>query len=329
MSKHSPLKAMLAIFITANGVLALRPTIATVLQPLTSAQSITSAQLISSPITSVQSLSTPIPPPRSLAPSSVNHNGRMLVAGLPFRLPIRASRWRFGAFARGCNQGVRSAYLSAASRSADVSEDTRSFQALQTILTPITPPLQESEGHQGTPVDHTLTAHPIVFLRMPSLPGGTVDFTVQNEAGTEQLYEATFELTTQEEGIVGIQIPETALPLEVGQIYAWQVMVTSSCPQPEYNFRLHTGSWIERVAADEGMATIEQVEMRDRLPLYAEAGLWIDTLSTLAQLRWQYPNDADLNESWTSLMESVDLSEFATKPILHIYSSEPGAALGE
>lgn len=232
----------------------------------------------------------------------------ILVAGLRFRLPVRASRWRFGGFARGCA----------------AESETVNFDDLQQSLTPIAPPVQQSEtlDPESAPVDYTVSAHPTIFVRVPDLPGATVGFTLQNEEETEELYATQFELDGTEGGIVGIQIPTSSPSLEVGQKYIWKVLVSSSCGVNNGEFRLATNSWIERVEPQGALTSVSQVPMSDRPALYAEAGIWQETLSSLAELRMQNPSDASLNESWSSLMESVDLGEYASEPILRIYSEQ-------
>lgn len=232
----------------------------------------------------------------------------ILVAGLSFRLPVRASRWRFGGFARSC---------SATTEAID-------FNDLQQSFAPIAPPVQPSESmdSESAPVDYTVSAHPTIFVRVPDLPGATVGFTLQNEDETEELYSTQFELDGTEGGIVGIQIPASSPSLEVGQKYIWKVMLSSSCGGNSGDFRLATNSWIERVEPQGALTSVSQVPMRDRPALYAEAGVWQETLSSLAELRMQNPNDAELSESWSSLMESVNLGEYSSEPILRIHSEQ-------
>ncbi|NET49710.1 MAG: DUF928 domain-containing protein [Merismopedia sp. SIO2A8] len=234
-----------------------------------------------------------------------------LVAGLSFRLRVRPSRWRFGGFARACATN---------SEAIDVNN-------LRQVLAPVAPPTQANEGtaEDNSPVDQTVESHPTILVRVPDLPGATITFTLQDEGlpgegPTEELYATGFQLTGEEKGIIGIQIPSTAPSLEVGQKYAWQVLLSSSCGPNSGEFRISTGSWLERVAFDRSLAGVDQMPMRDRPALYAAAGIWQETVSTLAQLRYQNPADVEMNESWSSVMQSVDLGELASDPILQIHA---------
>lgn len=264
-----------------------------------------SASVLGAPLPALSALSRSVS--SSQAPATVvTHGDGVLVAGLSFRLPVRQSRWRFGGFARACT-------------SADGSLDVT---ALQQSFSPVVPPAQAQEGMaiDAAPVDQTALAHPTILVRVPDLPGATLSFTLQNEDATAELYATQFELTGGEKGIVGIQIPDTAAPLAVGQTYAWQVLLSSSCGPSLGNFRLSTGSWLERVEPTYQLEAIEQAPMSDRPALYADAGIWQEMVSTLAVLRLENPDDIAMNESWSSLMQSVNLEELANDPILDIHA---------
>jgi hypothetical protein len=140
--------------------------------------------------------------------------------------------------------------------------------------------------------------------------------TLQDEAGSQQLYETTFTLTDKP-GIVGIRIPDSAQPLEVGQKYLWQLSVV--CNPDEEQDRVYTNGWVERVPLEPTLANqLQQASPREKLLLYADAGIWQDTLSTLAELRYNNPSDQSLDRDWASLMEEVNLQDFANKSVVQI-----------
>lgn len=262
--------------------------------------------VLGAPLPALSALSRVNPVSSENTSSLTEQYDGVLVAGLSFRLPIRASRWRFGGFARAC---------AAETNALDIN-------ALQQAFTPVAPPLQpgETESSEDAPVDLTVSAHPTILVRVPDLPGATLTVTLQNEDATAELYATQVELTGNEKGIVGIQVPTDVAPMEVGQKYAWQAMISASCGAGLGNFRLSTGSWLERVEPDSQLATVDQLPLRDRPNIYASAGIWQETVSTLAELRLQEPNDGQLNESWSSVMESVGLDALAADPILLIHA---------
>ena len=75
--------------------------------------------------------------------------------------------------------------------------------------------------------------------------------------------------------------------------------------------------FIERIALDSQLASkLEKATLREKVDLYAEAGIWQDTLTTLAQLRQENPNDSALKAEWESLLKSVALEEVAKEPLI-------------
>jgi len=212
---------------------------------------------------------------------------------LGFKLNVRSSRYRIGGFSRGSCPPV------------DI-----------TAVAPPTRPEERAPG-QDVAVDSTTSAHPTLFVNIPAeLSGTTAELTIQNEAGDQELYATTFKLTGKP-GIVGIRIPNTAPPLTVGQKYLWQVSVACSSENSEN--RLHTSSWIERVSLDGSLASrLERATAREKPALYAEAGVWQDTVASLAELLYSNPNDQSLVQDWASLMQTVNLNDFANKPIVQI-----------
>lgn len=228
---------------------------------------------------------------------SVPSPQELLIAGrLGFKLNLRPSVYRIGGFTRG--------------------------SCSPKDITVISPPIRPEEGYpkpnvESVAVDSTVSAHPTLFVNIPAeVSATTAELLVQNEAGDREIYDTTFKLTGKP-GIVGIRIPNTAPPLEVGQKYQWQFSVL--CDPNDSTDRLSTSSWIERVSIDPTLASrIERATPREQLSLYAEAGIWQDMLSTLGELLYSNPNDQSLVQDWTSLMQTVNLNNFATQPIVQI-----------
>ncbi|HEY9725211.1 MAG TPA: DUF928 domain-containing protein [Chroococcales cyanobacterium] len=224
--------------------------------------------------------------------SSSNPQAILVAGGLGFKLNrIRPSLYRVGGFNRNSCPNVD--------------------------ITVVAPPIRPEERSPGNDVavDSTTSAHPMLFVNIPAeLSGKTAEFTVQNEASDQEIYKTTFNLTGKS-GIVGMRIPDTAPPLVVGQKYLWQVAVYCSNPEESLN----ASSWIERVPLDRTLATrIDRATAREKPALYAEAGIWQDTVSTLAELLYRNPNDQSLTQDWASLMQSANLNNVANQPIVQI-----------
>lgn len=205
---------------------------------------------------------------------------------LSFRTGVRPSRFRVGGFSRGGECGGQ--------------------QKLMAIVPPPQP--QEGVSVQKTTVDKTTAARPTFFVYLPSLPAGSAQFTLQNEAGTQELYNVDFNLTGRS-GIVGITLPNSAPVLQVGQKYYWQMAVACDPDQPSKLSII--SSWVERVNPPATTQT-------DRLSTLAAQGIWYDVLSFIALQRYQQPNDRAAAEDWANLMQDAGLPQFKQAEIVQL-----------
>ena len=55
---------------------------------------------------------------------------------------------------------------------------------------------------------------------------------------------------------------------------------------------------------------------RQRVALYAQAGIWQDALTTLGELRVRQRQDAALATDWKDLLDSVGLDNISTEAIV-------------
>jgi hypothetical protein len=267
----------------------------------------------------VLGLSTETLAQTTIRPSSTSGNKPTLVrptrpavrSRLRFRVGVRPSSFRIGGLARSAkctNPG-----------------------ASQAMLTSIVPPLQTGEKAQKTsaPVDKTIAAHPTIWLHVPQGLGLKAKFTLQDvDLNKPQLYRTEFTLSNQA-GIVGIQVPETAPALVVGHRYIWQVSVICDANRPDRNPRL--GSWLERIDPAKLPASpgfnpqdlarqLEQAEAADKAPILADLGIWQDALSILALQRKANPQDLQAQQDWRDLLKQNQLEPFLeTAPILNLF----------
>jgi hypothetical protein len=155
----------------------------------------------------------------------------------------------------------------------------------------------------------TTASHPTLWFYVPF--GKTdntpqVEFVLQDSKGT--LFYSTPIRPPEQPGIISIQIPETMAPLEVKQLYRWELRI--QCDPV-----LFVNGWIERVADPTGNRARQTLSLVQRAQLYAANGIWYDALTVLGQARRQKLQDADLKELWRGLLAEVELQDFATQPI--------------
>lgn len=206
---------------------------------------------------------------------------------LSFRVGVRPARSRVGGYSRSAACGSNQ------------------------TLTALVPPPQQQEGlpkEQAT-VDKTAASHPTFFVHLPALPGKTVAFTLQNEAGTDKdLHRTEFKLTDKP-GVVGIALPQSVPALQIGQKYLWQVAIVCDPDDPASN--IVVSGWVERVKSPTPAGN-------DPIATLAEQGIWQDAVTLLAMRRFQQPQDLSVAEDWAALMEDAGLPQFKQSEIVQI-----------
>ena len=181
----------------------------------------------------------------------------------------------------------------------------------------------------------TVAEYPTIFVYVPLLevPRTTVrtaEFVLRDEKGN-QVYATTFTLPDTE-GIVSISIPATGTltPLKIGKEYGWNFLLIPD-PDDRAQNSLVEGS-IKRVPLSPTLVReLQKASPNDRPAMYAEAGIWYETLTTLAELRRANPNDATLANQWKDLLRSVGLNRIAEKNLLEslpISNQSRGKLLG-
>ena len=157
-------------------------------------------------------------------------------------------------------------------------------------------------------IESTIAAHPTFFIHISQTPAQEAEFVIQNEQGDEIVHQ-TFPLPGTP-GIVKISIPPDQKALEVGKLYHWSFAINCSL----------NGDSTEDVVVDGWVQRLDQPQLETdswrRLEYYANNDIWMDTVSTLAELMQASPNDSRLQQEWRSLLESVKLNAIVEEPIV-------------
>ncbi|MBW4508336.1 MAG: DUF928 domain-containing protein [Scytonematopsis contorta HA4267-MV1] len=117
-------------------------------------------------------------------------------------------------------------------------------------------------------------------------------------------------------GVVGVPLPSTVAPLEVGKTYRWffKVYCTKEAGSPPINVE----GDIQRVTleANEESQLAAAKDPREKISIYAASGIWFDSLTQLTKLRFQNPNDTSLVADWQSLLQSIGLENVANASLV-------------
>ncbi len=160
----------------------------------------------------------------------------------------------------------------------------------------------------------TVAAHPTFFLYVPQTKDQAVEFILQDENDRE-IYKTNFRMNDNA-GIISISLPDTANlpPLEVGKNYRWYFSLICDVESSDGN--IFIDGWVRRVEPSLALKNqLEKAAPRDRADIYAAAGIWQETLASLAELRRSRPNDSALASEWANLLRSVGLNEIAEEPL--------------
>ena len=175
--------------------------------------------------------------------------------------------------------------------------------------------LVPTQTHWG----ETLEAHPTLWFYLAS-PTETMTFELRDETTGEILSKAEF-AATNGPGIGSYRLPATAPDLEPDRIYRWQL--TLDCAHTDSDPTVN--SIVVRREADPDLAAQLPIASPEaRVDLLATHGLWYDTLTELAQLRINNPQNPDLASAWVDLLEQpvVALDDLVEMPLIPCCSSE-------
>jgi hypothetical protein len=259
---------------------------------------------------------TPAQPTPSLLNGQISGQQGQLVAQLSFTFRgVTSSRNRQAGISRGGSA---------------CSPDGNSFTAVALL-----PKNQTNDPYnRQIDVQPIVDDHPTLFVYIPETIAQTAQFTLSKEIseskGTsdenlQPIYQTTFALPGQP-GVVAVTLPKDVTPLQIDSFYHWSLSL--QCDPTDNSGNPVVEGWLQRVDLSPA-----QVSLRDRttprnLPaFYARAGMWQDTLATLAKLRISNPNDQTLTQDWVSLLNSADLgNNIANAPLININVNQDGTA---
>ncbi|MBW4520682.1 MAG: DUF928 domain-containing protein [Scytolyngbya sp. HA4215-MV1] len=157
----------------------------------------------------------------------------------------------------------------------------------------------------------TVEDQPTLFWYVPPTSAQSAEFTLLDE-NYKEVYKTTLPLQ-KVPGIISFQLPAGTM-LELQKSYRWQFSLVCDANVPSANPFVE--GEIQRVEISQSLTkSLERSPLRDRPEIYAKAGIWHDALSTLAELRCLRPGDPLLTSRWITLLNSVELNDFAAEPL--------------
>lgn len=170
-------------------------------------------------------------------------------------------------------------------------------------------------------IQQTTSAYPTIWFYLPYdlTPERPAELRLETPTmGNYVTQRTVLRLTQAKSGVIGIQIPATEAPLNVGQRMDWTFVVL--CDPNDFSANKFVNLSVQRIEMPQSLqqqlaiaAPIKQVAV------YASAGIWENALTTLATLRRQFPNQSDLAADWAQLLDAINLSkDLSQQPISYI-----------
>ncbi len=197
-------------------------------------------------------------------------------------------------------RGAPTATGGLASRSAQCIANQKQFQILM--------PTQSDAGV-------TTSAQPTLLVYLPESSAKFLELELETQDGKKELYKKTFAVPKQA-GIVRLELKDAKIPsMNPNQSYRW--FVTLACDEVDRSNDAIASGLVQRVTPDAALSKKLANAPQQQYPkIYAESGLWLETLASLDALRRAYPNDAKLKSDWESLLKSVNLDRLAQAPLV-------------
>lgn len=194
-----------------------------------------------------------------------------------------------------------------------------------TALVPFQEEQKEKVGEQknksiiGIVEGLTTSERPTFWFYIPytkDLSNSSAEFSLQDSTEND-VYRNAIALPSKP-SVIGISLPNTAASLEVDKTYRWHLKI--HCNKEAASIPLYVEGNIKRINLDDRV--IQQIEAanepRQKIIIYAEKGIWFDALNMLAEIRISNYKDASVEEDWQSLLQSINLDNIATMPLMKL-----------
>ena len=159
-----------------------------------------------------------------------------------------------------------------------------------------------------TNIGLTTATHPTLLVHIPATSAQSIFLTLQDE-NEDQVYQTILPISNKS-GIIGLNIPKEAPALETGKSYKWSfALMCDNKLRPDSPV---VQGYVKRVQLQSQLSNqLEEATPLEMAALYGKAGIWYETIATLAQLRQNQPQNNDLETAWNNLLISVGLEEVA------------------
>ena len=182
-------------------------------------------------------------------------------------------------------------------------------------LTALMPTVQEQNGFKKL-YGLTTNGYPTFFFSIPEsevTKDLTAEFTIYDESG-DVIDIQSFSLQ-KKSGILTVQFPLEKPPLAINQVIDWEFNLI--CNREDRASDLFINGQTKRIELSPDLQQqFNKAKIAEQITLYANNGIWHDSIALLAQMRDQNPEETRWVEQWHNLLESVGLAYVADIPLI-------------
>lgn len=165
----------------------------------------------------------------------------------------------------------------------------------------------------------TVSGNPTLFWYVPQTEAKSAKFVMLDNQENE-IYTTILPLKGTP-GVVKLSLPAN-VSLQPGKDYTSEL--TLNCDSENPSPQEFVQGLVKRTElnAEQKTQLAAATEPLQKAKVYAQAKIWQETLTILAQLRSTRPNDPKIRDAWQELLMSVELEEIATEPLLECCTSD-------
>ena len=154
----------------------------------------------------------------------------------------------------------------------------------------------------------TVKSHPTLMVYLPETSATTALFSVRDEA-EDYDYQTVLPISDRA-GIVSLTLPDNAPALNVDREYQWSlILMCDGKLRPDSPV---AQGYVTRVKEDGNLTQkLSQNNSLEEAIVYGKAGLWYDTVASLAELKIAQPENNTIAYNWENLLQQVGLEKVA------------------
>ncbi|MDI9639078.1 DUF928 domain-containing protein [Geitlerinema splendidum] len=163
----------------------------------------------------------------------------------------------------------------------------------------------------------TISAYPTFFVYVPETRAQEAEFILVDTIDDSVAYQTRVQLP-KTAGVMSLSLPRRAdvTGLQAQKSYRWTFALVCKAENGEENTGNFVNGNIQRVNRPDVEMRAREASVQEVPSIYAKEGFWHDLLASLAQLRRDSPNNAELADSWARLLSDVGLADVAGEPLV-------------